>query len=114
MRDKLEAPAVASDAFPPVISYSHIRSSVGRYEDEISAASMKSICCSCGKLVPSTNIYRVGNSDPLLLPVEGIFDTCGRHGETWDLCSSCHDSLNRDLIPKFSAKNLVDVTLCQD
>jgi hypothetical protein len=114
LRDELEARAVASDAFPPVISYSHIRASVARYEDEISSASMKSICCSCGKLVPSTNIYRVDNDDPLLLPLEGILDTCGRHGETWDLCSLCHDSLNRDLIPKFSAMNLVNVTPCQD
>ena len=114
LRDELEARAVASDAFPPEISSSHVRASVASYEEEITAASMKSSCCSCGKLVPITDISRVDNDDNLLLPLEGILDTCGRHGDTWDLCSSCHASLNRDTIPKFSAKNLVNVTLCQD
>lgn len=114
LREELEARAVASDSFPPEISCSHIRASVTRYEDEIFAASKKGICCSCGKFVPDASIYHVFNDDPLLLPLEGILDTCGRHGDTWDLCSPCYVSLNRDMIPKFSAKNLVNVTLCQD
>ena len=114
LREELEARAVASDAFPPEISCSHSRASVTRYEDEISAASKKSICCSCGKLVPDASIYHVFNDAPLLLPFEGILDTCGRHGDTWALCSPCYVSLNRDMIPKFSAKNIVNVTLCQD
>lgn len=64
--------------------------------------------------MPITDTYRVDIEDPLLLPLGGTLDTCGRHGDTWDLCSSCHASLNRDMIPKFSAKNLVNVTLCQN
>jgi hypothetical protein len=75
LRDELENRAVASDAFPPEISCSHIRTSVARFEDEISAAAKRRVCCSCGKLVPNTNIYHVDNDDPLLLPLEGALDT---------------------------------------
>jgi hypothetical protein len=114
LRDELETRAVASDVFPPDISCSHIRASVARYEDDISAAAKRCVCSSCGELVPTADIYRVGNEDPLLLPLLGSLDACGRHDNTWNLCSSCHASLNRDMIPKFSAKNLVNVTLCQD
>lgn len=64
-----------SDAFLQEISSSHIRESVGRYEVEIPAASKKGICCSCGSILPDTNIYRVDNDNPLLLPLEGILDT---------------------------------------
>lgn len=38
LRDEQESRAVASDVFPPDISSSHIRASVTRYEDGISAA----------------------------------------------------------------------------
>lgn len=112
--DELETRAVASDAFPPEISSSHIRASVARYEDFISAAAKRSVCCSCGKFVPNPNVHQVDNEDPLLLPLKGLLDTCGRHNNIWDVCSSCHTSLNRHMIPKFSAKNMVNVTLCQD
>lgn len=114
LRDELETRAVASDAFPPEISSSHVRASVARYEDIISEATKRCVCSSCGKLVPSSNVYRMDNEDPLLLPLKGALDTCGRHNNIWDLCSSCYTSLNRHMIPKFSAKNMVNVTLCQD
>jgi hypothetical protein len=52
--------------------------------------------------------------DPMLLLLEGILNSCGRHQDTWDLCLPCHASLNRDIIPQSSAKNLVNVPLCQD
>ncbi|KAH7029969.1 hypothetical protein B0J12DRAFT_768917 [Macrophomina phaseolina] len=61
---------------------------MARYEDEISAAAQRG-------------------------PLEGALDHCGRHENAWDLCSSCHAALSRQTIPKFSAKNLVNVTLCQ-
>ncbi|KAL6405631.1 hypothetical protein AUP68_11392, partial [Ilyonectria robusta] len=111
--DELETRATASDAFPPEISFSHIRAAVARYEDQISAAAERGVCCSCGKFVPITDIYRAENGDPMLQPLEGALDNCGWHGSTWDVCSSCHAALSRETIPKFSAKNLVNVTLCQ-
>ncbi|KAJ5364728.1 uncharacterized protein N7496_010441, partial [Penicillium cataractarum] len=114
LRDELESRAVASDTFPPEISSSNIRAAIARYEDEMCVAAKRCVCCSCGRLVPSTHIYYVDNGDPLLLPLRGSLDTCGRQDNTWNLCSLCHSSLNRDMIPKFSAKNMVNVTQCQD
>ncbi|CAG8091132.1 unnamed protein product [Penicillium nalgiovense] len=103
----------ASNAFPPEIPPSRIRESLASYEEEIAAASKTSACCSCGRLVCVTDIYQVGNRDSLLRPLEGSLDHCGRHGDQWDLCSSCHAALMRGTIPKFSATNLANVTLCQ-
>ncbi|OKO94694.1 ATP-dependent DNA helicase pfh1 [Penicillium subrubescens] len=114
LRDEVDARSAASNAFPPEVSSSHVRTSIARYEEEISAAANRDVCCSCGKLVPKSNIYNVHDMDPLLLPLRGALDTCGRHDNTWDLCSSCHASLNRNIIPKFSARNMVNVTMCQN
>jgi hypothetical protein len=72
------------------------------------------VCCLCGKPLPNTDFYHIDSEGPLLLPLEGTLDTCGRYGDSWGLCSLCHVSLNRDMVPKFSAKNLMNVTLCQD
>ena len=77
LRAELEARAVASDAFPSDISCSQIRASVARYEDEISAATKRCVCCSCGELVSDIDIYRVDNEDPLLLSLLGSLDPCG-------------------------------------
>jgi hypothetical protein len=79
LRDELETRAVASDVFPPEICSSHTRASVARYEDIISEATKRYVCSSCGKLVPGSNVYRTDNEDPLLLPLKGALDTCGRH-----------------------------------
>ncbi|KAJ5370017.1 uncharacterized protein N7496_006109 [Penicillium cataractarum] len=54
------------------------------------------------------------DEDPFLLPLSGVLDHCGRHEQSWSLCSPCHRALGRAAIPKFSAKNLVNVTLCQN
>ncbi|KAF4210355.1 hypothetical protein CNMCM5878_004518 [Aspergillus fumigatiaffinis] len=79
-----------------------------------STASKRSICGSCGRIVPAADISTVDDGDPLLLPLGGALDRCGRRGCTWDICLSCHKALIRGTTPKFSAKNLVNVTLCQD
>lgn len=60
------------------------------------------------------DLYHVDDEDPFLLPLNGVLDHCGRHGRSWALCSSCYRALGRGTIPKLSAKNLVNVTLCQD
>lgn len=86
---------------------------MARYKGIISEAAKRCVCSSCGKFVPCSNIYRIDNKDPLLLLLKGALDTCGRHNNIWDLCSSYHASLSRHMIPKFSAKNMVNMTLCQ-
>src|SRR5436190_4665185 len=49
----------------------------------------------------------------LILPLQGNLDSCGRDENTWIFCPLCYTALNQDKIPKFSAKNLVNVTMCQ-
>lgn len=58
----------ASEAFPQQITSSHIRASVGKYKDEMSAASLRSVCCSCGRFVAALDIYEV--DDHVILAVE--------------------------------------------
>lgn len=72
------------------------------------------MCSSCGRFVLYANIHHIDDDDPLLLPLSGVLDHCGRYERSWTLCSSCHRALGRATIPKFSAKNLVNVTLCQN
>lgn len=52
----------ASQEFPPEISSSHIRASISKYEDEMSADSKTSVCCSCGQLVATTDIHRLNDN----------------------------------------------------
>ncbi|KAJ5111789.1 hypothetical protein NUU61_001419 [Penicillium alfredii] len=98
---------------PPDVSSSDIRKSVSRYEEETSTAAKTSVCSSCGRFVLHADIHYMDHEDPLLLPLNGVLDHCGRQERSWTLCTSCHRALGRAAIPKFSAKNLVNVTLCQ-
>ncbi|KAJ5370019.1 uncharacterized protein N7496_006111 [Penicillium cataractarum] len=70
-------------------------------------------CCSCGMLVALSDVSRLLPGDSLLHPLEGFLDSCGSNDGFWNLCSVCHAALLRGSIPKFSAKNSVNVTLCQ-
>ncbi|EPS29066.1 hypothetical protein PDE_04014 [Penicillium oxalicum 114-2] len=92
---------------------SRIRLSVRRFEDCMALARRDSTCVSCGKLVPLTDARRFLDGDPLLRPPEGLLDSCGWNEGFWYLCSTCHSALLRGSVPKFSAENLVNVTLCQ-
>lgn len=113
LRQEHESRVYASSIFPPEISPSHIRLSVRRFEKDMALASRDTVCGSCGKLVPLADIRRFLDGDPVLRPLEGFLDTCGHNEGLWCLCSSCHSALLRGSVPKFSAKNLVNVTLCQ-
>jgi hypothetical protein len=39
--------------------------------------------------------------------------SCGSNDGLWNLCSICHTAFRGGSVPKFSAKNNVNVTLCQ-
>jgi hypothetical protein len=62
LQDEFEHRETASQEFPPEISSSHIRASISKYEDEMSAASKTSVCCSCGQLVATTDIHRLNDN----------------------------------------------------
>lgn len=105
--------AIASEAFPPDITSSHIRAAVSRYEDEMSAASERSVCCCCGRLIHAGDIYEIHEDARLILPLQNTLDRCGHHENSWDFCTACHSALSRGSVPKFSASNLVNVITCQ-
>lgn len=64
----------------------------------------------CKGSVPAANVV---SNDPILVLLVNSLDTCGLQGNRWSFCSSCHNALIRNVIPKFSQKNLVNVTMCQ-
>ena len=113
VEDEFGLRAAASEDFPPDITSSHIRASVRRYEDEISSASERSVCCCCGRLIATGDIYEVRDEACLILPLQHTLDHCGRGENSWDFCSICHSAASRGSIPKFSALNLVNVITCQ-
>ncbi|KFZ23650.1 hypothetical protein V502_01866 [Pseudogymnoascus sp. VKM F-4520 (FW-2644)] len=113
LADEFELRRTASDTFPPNITTSCIRSSITQYETEMSVASRRSVCCSCGEFVPTSDIYEIDNGHPFIKGLRDTLDNCGRRGDTWQLCVPCHTALSRGNIPKFSAQNLINVTTCQ-
>jgi hypothetical protein len=56
----------------------------------------------------------VDDDDPLLRPLDGYLDHCGKQGHEWDLCFPCLKSLSQNAVPRFSAMNRVNVMLCQN
>lgn len=114
LEHKFDLREAASEAFPPEIASSHFRTSVGKYEDEMSAASEKPVLCSCGRFVAGPDIYEVNDQADFILPPQRTLDRCGHHDNSWDFCTACHSAVSRGNIPKFSALNLVNVTTCQD
>ena len=113
LEDEFKLREAASQAFSPEISFSNIRTSVGKYEDEMSAAPKRSVCCCCGKFVSMLDIYQIDNANDSILHLQDSLDDCGRHDNTSDFCLSCHAALSRANVPKFSAKNFINVTMCQ-
>ena len=75
------------------------------------AASKRLICCSCGSLVSSGDIYEVSDQDGRLQQMH--LDQCGYHEHSWDFCRLCYTALSQWKVPKFSASNFVNITLCQ-
>jgi Domain of unknown function (DUF6570) len=114
LEEEFELRVTASEAFPPSITSSHIRASVTKYEDNMSAVSERSVCCCCGRLIAAGDIYEIYDDAHFILPPQRILDRCGRHENSWDFCTACHGAVSRGNIPKFSGLNLVSVTTCQD
>ncbi|PVH90251.1 hypothetical protein DM02DRAFT_665324, partial [Periconia macrospinosa] len=112
LEDEFNLREVASRQFPPEISPSHVRSSISKYEDEMSAASQRSICCSCGKFF-AVHTYHISDEDDFIQAHQTSLDRCGHHGNSWIFCGLCYVAIRRSSIPKFSAENFVNVTMCQ-
>ena len=113
LEDEFKRREAASQSFPPEISSSQIRESVSKFEDEMSAASKRTVCSSCGQLVPSTDVHKIGDSSRSIDCLRGCLDICGRRDDVWQFCSPCHSALRGGKVPKLSDKNSINMTMCQ-
>jgi hypothetical protein len=93
-------PSAIAPSSRPATSSSTLRSS-----------GLRGLCASCGIIVPTSDVHRVENGYNILNILKGSLDSCGRHGNTWDICSTCYSSLIYFRIP---SENRINVTLCQD
>lgn len=114
LREDLESRHSASATFPPVLTEAQIRASIARYQESIENASKQGVCSSCGRFVPVSEIVEMGDSDPLLEPLAAHLDYCGKHDNEWDICLTCLKSLSQNFVPRFSALNRVNMTMCQN
>ena len=65
--------------------------------------------------MPSSDMCQIQDIDDRLDDLgREILDQCGRHGTAWDFCSQCYTAVSRRVVPKFSARNSMNVSLCQE
>jgi uncharacterized protein DUF6570 len=108
----------ATARFPFKIKPRHIRTAMRRYEQILQDACMEveNSCASCGEfgsqLVTVDENWLRSMEVKLGVPIH--MDKCGVKNALYQLCGSCLNALNRGRVPKFSAMNAVNVTMCQD
>ena len=64
--------------------------------------------------VSSSQRVSVPEDSDLLQRLDGRLEKCGILKGMCILCSACHSSLTNGKVPRFSAKNMVNIHLCQD
>src|SRR5271163_572194 len=110
----------ATARFPPKITSTHIRAAMRMYEQVIQDAceGVEASCASCGEFVAKAEAELIPIDDDRLRsmkPPEGIIrlDDCSLADGSYQACKACFNALNGRRIPKFSALNAVNVTMCQ-
>src|SRR5271168_827553 len=110
----------ATARFPPKITSTHIRAAMRMYEQVIQDAceGVEASCASCGEFVAKAEAELIPIDDDRLRsmkPPEGIIrlDDCSLADGSYQVCKACFNALNGRRIPKFSALNGVNVTMCQ-
>jgi hypothetical protein len=111
----------ATARFPPKITPLHIRAAMRRYEQVIqdACADVETSCASCGEFMAkaASKLIPVGDGHlRSMTPTEGVIqlDNCSIVDGSYQVCKTCYSALSADKIPKFSALNAVNVTMCQD
>ena len=110
----------ATARFPPKITPQHIRAAMRKYEQVIEDAckGVEASCASCGEFIAKAGSElipvdddRLGSMKP---PEDAILlDDCSVADGSYQVCKACFNDLNGRRIPKFSALNAVNVTMCQ-
>ena len=111
----------ASAQFPPKITASHIQDAMRRYEQIIkeACAEVEASCASCGEFKAKKELRLIPRDDGrlhLMKSPEGVLqlDGCCLMDRSYCFRPSYFNALNSGKVPKFSAMNEVNVTMCQD
>ena len=103
----------ASEAFPPTITPSILRTCTQEYHQIIKTGSRRDSCASCGSLFEEASLRHVAIEEPYISTKLSYLDRCGKHEDVVMLCGGCGTSLQKNAVPKFSAINYINTTLCQ-
>ena len=114
LESEFEERKATSADFPPLISPHIVRSSISKHDNIMATSTRTSVCASCGELVPTAHIHNIDcNDDRLHIIGDGRLDCCARRGTSWHFCGLCFNALSHSKIPKFSAANGINMTMCQ-
>src|SRR5947199_718583 len=108
----------ATARFPPKITPQHICTAMRRYEQVIQDAcsGVEMSCVSCGEF--GSGLAAVDEdhlrSMEMKIGVRIQLDHCGIVDGYYQFCQACLNALDGGRIPKFSAMNAVNITMCQD
>ena len=103
--------------FPPEVTSQDIRAAMQRYEQVIqdACAEVENSCASCrefGAELVAVGEDRLRSMETVVgVPIQ--LDDCGFVDGSYVLCKTCLNALDNGRIPKFSAMNAVNVTMCQ-
>src|SRR6202046_3836714 len=111
----------ATSRFPPNITAKDIQTAMRRYEHVIEDAcsTVETSCASCGEFMAKAGLRLIPVGDERLRsmtpPGEAVqLDNCGMVNGSYQVCQTCLNAFNGGRIPKFSALNAVNVTMCQN
>ena len=116
--DAYNSRKAATALFPPKITPQHIRAAMRRYEQVIqdACANVENSCVSCGEF--GSRLVAIDEdrlrSMEMKIGVRIQLDHCGIMDGSYQFCQPCLNALDGGRIPKFSAMNAVNVTMCQD
>jgi len=110
----------ATARFPPKITSVHIGTAMRRYEQVVqnACADVETSCASCGEFMSNAGSELIPVGDDRLRSMKSTegavqLDNCNIMDGSYRICPACFDVCSSDLIPKFSALNTVNVTMCQ-
>jgi hypothetical protein len=114
LEEEHEEIASSSEAFPPTITPLTLRTCTKEYYQILETGSKRDLCASCGTLFEEDSLCQIATDEPHVSGKLSSLDRCGIKEGSVSLCTGCGTSLRRNKVPKFSASNHINTTLCQE
>jgi len=99
--------ATASEAFPPTITPTILRTCTKEYYQILETGSKRDLCASCGSLFEKASLCEVATDEPHISTKLSSLDSCGIKNGSVSLCNECDMSLRRNRVSKFSILEFV-------